>query len=509
MDLQGLTGAGSSSGQPTDHGAGGGGGHHSDGTTQDSHGEDAVSVSAEPQLDLLSTVSHLGGGEMPAVDAAVSDPNGAVLGVLALLREQLDDETLPQGQHGVSGYCCARHCLQMATVADSGVLLREIFAAASRFADEARRLGVQMGVAMGSARGQVQRDSGNMTMKSEPKRAKNATRKLADIGENRPETRATNRRLFLLEKGALLRDAPHNFCSGAMQRTLCVTPFEFRFSKVLGAGEYLIDILGMRRLRRRGTRTERGLLPLDGNATAQSLAGGAGESKGGGGVGGGEGAATRSGVGGRAEGGGSGEGGGAAEPDDVAECCEFSCWRDVPYRAKKDCWDRWVACGGRTTAERGLLILFMWDRAAGRSTALCNEYFTRLLGCSTARLVDMRVLLQEHEGVLEPEFLMHGNAGRVPANATSADTIEKLRRVVDIFTRTNPSDDVLVCIGEPKFQGVAGLVLAMAEECPEAAALSESTRRRIVERYVSQCQLHCVISVLFQVYACENASTLS
>ena len=481
MDPPGLEGAGS--GLPNDGAGSGGGGYRDDGTTQDSHAEGAGSGSADyQQLQALLSVNHLGGGEMPAVDAAVSDPSGAILGVLALFREQLDDETLPQGQHGVSGYCCGRHCLQMATVADSGALLRETFAAASRFADEARHPEVQTGVAMGSVGGQVQRDHGRTAMKSEPKRAKVSSRVLADVGEHRAETRAKNRRRFLLEKGALLRDAPHNFCSGAMQRALCVTSFEFRFSRS-GGVDFLIDALNMRRLRRRGTRTERGLLPLGGNAAAQSLAADAEETKSGGGVGGVEGGATgRSGVSGRMGDGGSGEGGGVVGPDGVAECCEFSCWREVPFRAKKDCWDRWVACNGGTKAERGLLLLFMWDRAAGRPTALCDEYFRRLLGCGTARLVDMRVLLQAHEGVLEPEFLLHGNAGRLSANATPDNMVEKLRRVVDIFTRTNPSNDVLVCIGEPKYQGVAGLVLAMAEECPEAAALSESTRRRVVER---------------------------
>jgi hypothetical protein len=364
----------------------------------------------------------------------------AFVAAVAEVTAMQDDPTLPMG----GGGCCERFCLLEAATRDKNAL-REAFGNACTWNKRIAAGGRGGPVSMGSVEGIAQRPKGGVTMTSSAGGASGShglkkSRALVDTYGQRSAAMEERRREFWKTVGRVLLDAPNHFCRQALLKTLAISDYQLR-SPAPGKGVALIDELDCRRRRRRGTRVERELLLLD-------------------------------------------------EP---FECCVSKCWNSVPVDTKAH-WDAvWTACEGRTTSETAVLLDLLWDSACGRATTLCNAYVEALVGTSVGRINAIRGVLREHGGLVQDApALQHGNTGKEPANKTPAAVVAKLERALQLYTRQNPSDNLLVCT-DPKYQGPAGLLQALAEECPEAADLATSTLKRVIQAYLEKKGIRGII----------------
>lgn len=372
-------------------------------------------------------------------ESAVALPAAFVAAVAEVTAMQ-EDPTLPMG----GGGCCERFCLLGAAARDANAL-RKVLADARKWNEKIAAGGRGGPVSMGSVEGVAQRPKGGVTMTSSAGGASGLhglrkSRALVDMYGQRSAAMEEKRREFWNKNGRALLDAPNHFCRQALLKTLAISDYQLRSPAPRG-GAALIDELDCRRRRRRGTRDERELLVLD-------------------------------------------------KP---LECCVSNCWNSVPVDTKAH-WDAvWTACEGRTTSETAVLLDLLWDSACGRATTLCNTYVVALVGTSVGRINALRGVLREHGGLVQDApALQHGNIGKEPANKTPADVVAKLERALQLYTRQNPSDNLLVCT-DPNYQGPAGLLQALAEECPEAADLATSTLKRVIQAYLEKKGIRGII----------------
>ena len=77
----------------------------------------------------------------------------------------------------------------------------------------------------------------------------------------------------------------------------------------------------------------------------------------------------------------------------------------------------------------------------------------------------------------------HGNSGRTPWNATSEDIVRVYTRIIELNTRTDPSNRKLHLVADGELRGAAALVEKMRKGALNQAAVSElhdSTLRRFL-----------------------------
>ena len=149
---------------------------------------------------------------------------------------------------------------------------------------------------------------------------------------------------------------------------------------------------------------------------------------------------------------------------------------------------------GDKDREDDVILSYLWFPTLGRPTSWCDEVFRRIIGVGPTRLKRLRNLVVENEGLLiAAKERDHGNVGKVPWNKTGDDVRRRVVRVLDLYTRTHPSDATLHTTNSD-FQGVAGIIRALKLEDPGTSALlCASTVREIVKNELRARGLRALI----------------
>jgi hypothetical protein len=159
-------------------------------------------------------------------------------------------------------------------------------------------------------------------------------------------------------------------------------------------------------------------------------------------------------------------------------CC---CVRFVTLEASEGLWRKY-ALASTMADEADVLASAMWVRGTGRVLPFCANYYRLVTGASEGRVRLIRSLVAHYgEALHDAPELHHGATGRAAHNKTDAGIIARMERVIEMYTRRDPSDSLLQCCNG-NFAGPTGLIQAMALEEPEAfLQIHESTAMRMIQ----------------------------
>ena len=163
-----------------------------------------------------------------------------------------------------------------------------------------------------------------------------------------------------------------------------------------------------------------------------------------------------------------------ANPEAGNECCSWMCLKQLGERALECLWQPYEEAGDdKRSQDLAALNGGYFNPAICRASSLCACGKSELYGHGESRRTGLNHATSLLVGgdvkdpILAQASMRHGNIGRVPANATPAESTKLMVRALEAATINDPANNVLHVTQTAKLGGFKQLALEILSTLPE------------------------------------------